>query len=79
MAVLGVLQVYAVDSSSAALAWAQLNVDRLNLASRVLVSMMSSSCLLVACIVTSTYFESHAVVQCGLFSGSTSQLSGMCS
>ncbi|KAL3134001.1 hypothetical protein ABBQ32_008440 [Trebouxia sp. C0010 RCD-2024] len=29
-------QVYAVDSSSAALAWAQLNVDRLNLAGRVM-------------------------------------------
>ena len=39
------VQVHAVDSSSAALAWAQLNVDRLDLASTVLVSKMSSSCI----------------------------------
>ena len=37
-ALLAAVKVHAVDSSSAALAWAQLNVDRLSLASRVLVS-----------------------------------------
>ncbi len=41
------MQVYAVDSSSAALAWAQLNVERLNLASRVLVGRIYSSCILI--------------------------------
>ena len=40
----GAVQVYAVDTSSEALAWAQLNVERLNVASRVLVS---SSCILI--------------------------------
>ena len=48
---------YAVDSSSAALAWAQLNVERLNLASRVLVSKMFSCCIPVPCVVLESILE----------------------
>ena len=67
MAVLGestrsfAVQVFAVDSSPAALAWAQLNVERLNLASRVLVSKMISCHIHVPCIVTTSCSGNHVL------------------